>query len=320
MLRILASPQDTAHDGRTISSGSILEWIDRAGYACAVGWSWGYCVTAYVGNVRFTRPVLAGELIQLTARVIQTGRTSMQVWVAVSTADVAAGAYRHAIDCLLVLVAVDEQGAPRPVPQWQPCEEIDTVLQARAQERMPTRRAIRNAMMAQTYSERGTTPRSRLRFLAAPRDANWGGNAHGGTVMRWIHEAAYCVAASWSSTTAIAVYSGGIHFLRPIRIGHVVEIDARLIHTEPESMHIVTRVSSALAESPSSVELTTVCMSIFIDPAPDGAPQPIRHIALLSDEDRRLDEHAQQLIRMREDLRPLPNLADLASDQSGSGL
>jgi acyl-CoA hydrolase len=29
-----------------------------------------------------------------------------------------------------------------------------------------------------------------FRFLAAPADANWGGKAHGGTVMRWIDEAA----------------------------------------------------------------------------------------------------------------------------------
>ncbi|WP_404287738.1 hotdog domain-containing protein [Glutamicibacter arilaitensis] len=36
----------------------------------------------------------------------------------------------------------------------------------------------------------------------------------------------------------MAVYSGGIHFTNPIHIGAVVELEARLIHTGPHSMHI----------------------------------------------------------------------------------
>ncbi|MEB0015106.1 acyl-CoA thioesterase, partial [Glaciimonas sp. Cout2] len=79
-------------------------------------------------------------------------------------------------------------------------------------------------MRSQEYTGVGTTPRTVFRFLAAPSAANWGGNAHGGTVMRWIDEAAFACAASWSSESAVAVYSGGIHFYRPIRIGHIVEV------------------------------------------------------------------------------------------------
>jgi 4-hydroxybenzoyl-CoA thioesterase len=76
-LRFLAAPQDSAVGGTTVAAGRVLEWIDKAGYACAVGWSASYCVTAYVGNVHFTRPITAGDLIQAHARIIHTGRTSM---------------------------------------------------------------------------------------------------------------------------------------------------------------------------------------------------------------------------------------------------
>lgn len=310
-LRVLASPQDTALDGKTISAGSILEWIDRAGYACAVGWARGYCVTAYVGNVRFTRTIHAGQLVELTARIIQTGRSSMQVWVTVSSADVATGRFESAIDCLLVFVAVGDDRKPRPILQWEPHDELGRTLQHSANERLTTRRAIRDAMMAESYSEQGSTPRTQLRFLAAPGDANWGGNAHGGTVMRWIHEAAWCTAASWSSTSAVATYSGGIHFLRPIGIGHVVEIDSRIIHTDERTMHVATRVSSAPAAAPKRLELTTVCMSVLVDAAEDGTPCPVRPLVLHSAEDRRLDEHARELIRMRAAIAPLPHLSTL---------
>ena len=38
-----------------------------------------------------------------------------------------------------------------------------------------------------------------LRFLAAPTDVNWGGKTHGGTVMRWIDEAAHVLAETGSA-------------------------------------------------------------------------------------------------------------------------
>lgn len=305
-LRVLATPQDTALDDRTIAPGRILEWIDRAGYACAVGWSKAYCVTAYVGNVRFERSVEVGQLIELAARIIHTGRSSMQVLVTVAAADIKDGAYRTAMDCILVFVALGEDRRPREVPQWEPADDLGRLLNDRARERLGARQRIRDAMLGEGYSERGTAPRSRLRFLAAPSHENFGGNAHGGTVMRWIDEAAYTVAASWSSTAALASYAGGIHFLAPIRTGHLVELDARLIHTDSHAMHIAIRVSSAPAETPAALGLTTVCMSIFVDPDADGAPRPVRPLPLLSDEDLRLDAHARELADLRRGLHELP--------------
>ena len=37
-----------------------------------------------------------------------------------------------------------------------------------------------------------------LRFLAQPKDVNYGGKAFGGAVMGWIDQAAYALAAGWS--------------------------------------------------------------------------------------------------------------------------
>jgi 4-hydroxybenzoyl-CoA thioesterase len=305
-LRFLASPQDTAAGGQTVAAGRVLEWIDKAGYACAVGWSAGYCVTAYVGNVHFTRPIAAGDMIEANARIIQTGRTSMQVLVTVSTADVRSRRFAPALHCILVFVAVDADGRPREVPPWIPLSDSERMLHERAEERLAPRKVIRDAMLAQSYSDEGTTPRTVFRFLAAPADANYGGNAHGGTVLRWIDETAFACAASWSSETAVAVYSGGIHFFRPIRIGHIVEVDARLIHTGERSMHIAVHVRSGSPLTPGQLEVTTQCMSIFVDPGEDGRARPVRALELLSDEDRRLDAHAVELIRMRAELEKIP--------------
>ena len=305
-LRFLATPQDTGVNDRTVAAGRVLEWIDRAGYACAVGWSSSYCVTAYVGNVNFTRPIAAGDLVEADARIIHTGASSMQVLVTVSTADVRTRRYERALDCILVFVAIDEDRRPRSVPQWEPTDDTGRILYDRAEERLAPRRAIRDAMLAQEYTDAGTAPRTTFRFLARPGDANWGGNAHGGTVMRWIDETAFATAASWSTADAVAVYSGGIHFLHPIRIGDLVEIDSRLIHTSEHSMHIAVRVASAAPTAPRERRLTTVCMSVFVVPGADGTAQPVDPLPLASDEDRRLDTHARELIRMRRGLEPIP--------------
>ena len=70
-----------------------------------------------------------------------------------------------------------------------------------------------------------------LRFLAEPSTVNFGGKVHGGTVMKWIDEAGYACATSWAKRYCVTVYVGGIRFHRPIMIGDLVEVEARLACT-----------------------------------------------------------------------------------------
>lgn len=302
-LRFLVTPQDAP--AGTVSGGTVLEWIDRAGYACAVGWSSSYCVTAYVGNVHFAHPIRSGQLIEVQARIIQTGRTSMQVLVTVGARDLAQSAFRLSMHCLLVFVAMDD-GRPVEVPAWTPQTDADRMLHARAEERLAARHEIRAAMEAAEYTDAGTTPQTVLRFLAAPKDVNWGGNAHGGTVMRWIDEAAFACAAAWSTTDAVAVYSGGIHFTSPVHIGDLVEVSARLIHTGPHSMHIACHVRSGSPTAPHDLRRTVRCMTVFLDLDEERQPREVPRLVLRSDEDRRLDAHARELIAMRDRLPAIP--------------
>ncbi|HSP75158.1 MAG TPA: hotdog domain-containing protein, partial [Cryobacterium sp.] len=283
-----------------------LEWIDKAAYACAVGWSASDTVTAYVGNVHFTRPIKPGNLVEVHARIIHTGRTSMHVLVTVETTDVRAREYSPATHCILVFVAVDNAGTPQEVPRLVPSSDVDRELQQNATARLEPRKRIQTVMRSQEYTDDGSTPRTVFRFLAAPADANWGGNAHGGTVMRWIDEAAFATAAAWSSEAAVAVYSGGIHFYRPIQIGHIVEVDARLIHAGKRSMHISIRVRSGSPRAPHDLRLTTQCMSIFVTIGPDGQAEPVEPLTLLTAEDRRLDQHARDLMDLRAPLVMMP--------------
>ena len=303
-LRFLAAPTDAGQSG-SVSAGRVLEWIDKAGYAAAAGWSGTYAVTAYVGNVRFTRPVEVGELVEVTARVVHTGRSSMHITVDVASGQPRTRSLAPATRCLIIFVAVDEDGRSTPVPPLVPRTQGQELEERWAARRADLRARVEAAMAGQVYSDAGTAPRVVMRFLAAPTDVNWGGKVHGGIVMRWIDEAANAVAQGWSGRDAVAVYSGGIHFYRPVRIGHLVEVEARLIHTGPRSMHLAIHVRSGDPRT-GELELTTQCMSVFVVRGDEGAAAAVPALEPRSDEDRRLDEHARELIRLRAELPALP--------------
>jgi acyl-CoA hydrolase len=296
-LRFMTTPADTAAGGRSVAAGSVMEWIDKAGYACAVGWSGAYCVTAYVGNVRHRRPIAPGSLIEVRARLVHTGRTSMHVVVTVSSAEVSSRVYTPATTCILIFVAKGADGRPTAVPQWEPASRSDHKLAAAALDRIPTRTEIKQLMLDEDYGAPTEAPSVTLRFLVPPGVVNWGGKAHGGTVMRWIDEAAYVCAAGWNRGSAIAVYAGGVRFYRPLLIGSVVEVRARLVHTGRTSMHISVHVRSG---DPKTVErqLTTHCMMIFVG-LDEQRAAPVPQWVPVSDEDVALDAHARHLIDLR---------------------
>ena len=297
-LRFLAAPTEVGISGDHIHGGRVMEWIDKAAYACAVAWSESYCVTAYVGNVNFTRPINSGDLVEVVATLIHTGRSSMQIRVTVGSASPRGGALSRATDCLVIFVAVDGNGRSTPVTQFTAATDLELRRQADAISRIAMRGEIERAMSTQQYTDDGTGPRVTLRFLAAPTDVNWGGKTHGGTVMRWIDEAGYVCGTGWCHQPTVAVYSGGIRFYRPVHIGHLVEVESRLIYTGRHSMHIATHVRSADPRS-GEMALTTHSLSIFVALDGEGHAIPIPTWAPVSEEDLRLHLHAQELVTIR---------------------
>jgi acyl-CoA hydrolase len=313
-LRFLAAPTDAGYSG-TVSGGRVLEWIDKAGYACAVGWAGTYSVTAYVGNVRFSRPVKVGDLVEATAQLVHTGRSSMHIMVVVRSGNVQDRILTEATQCLMVFVAMGADGRSTPVTPWQPVTDDDREQQASAQRRIALRADIEAAMAGQQYTDQGTAPSVVLRFLAAPTDVNWGGKVHGGIVMRWIDEAAHVLASQWTASTAnVAVYAGGVRFYRPLLIGDLVEVEARLLLTRTDGMHISVHVRSR-APTTSELALTTHSLIVFAPLEVDAAvTTPLWRP--VTAEDKALEEHAQHLMRLRARVAMDPRLATVSDHPS----
>lgn len=140
-LRFLAEPTDVNFGGK-VHGGTVMKWIDQAGYSCAAAWSGKYCVTVYVGGIRFMRPIHIGHIVEVDAKVIYTGRTSMHIMVDVYSGDPKETERLQTTNCIIIFVAVDENGKPSLIPKWKAATPDEEKLEHYAQVLMERRKGI----------------------------------------------------------------------------------------------------------------------------------------------------------------------------------
>ena len=128
-------------------------------------------------------------------------------------------------------------------------------------------------------------PSTTFRFLAEPTDVNFGGNVHGGIVMKWIDQAAYACAAQWSKCYCVTVSADGIRFIKPIKVGQLVEITASLVHTGASSMHIYVVVKSGDATE-NTTSVANRCFITFM--AVDCEGNPVNVPAYVPEDERHM--------------------------------
>ena len=73
-------PVDTNHY-RTLFGGKAVAWIDQAAFICATRWCRRKVVTVRISEVNFHHPIREGSIVEVIARLVRTGRSSMQIAV-----------------------------------------------------------------------------------------------------------------------------------------------------------------------------------------------------------------------------------------------
>lgn len=109
-------PDHTNHLG-TLFGGQALAWMDKAAFVAASRHARATVVTARSEQLDFHTPVPNGALVELVARVVGTGRSSMQVEVEMHSEDLLSGERRLATRGRFTMVALDAAGRPTAVPQ-----------------------------------------------------------------------------------------------------------------------------------------------------------------------------------------------------------
>jgi acyl-CoA hydrolase len=137
-----------------------------------------------------------------------------------------------------------------------------------------------------------------FQFISEPADVNYGGNVHGGAVMKWIDQTAYACATSWAEGYAVTLYVGGIRFYRPIHIGDLVKVVARVIYTGTTSIHIACDVHSRKLTEHKYLK-TTHCVIVFVALDENRQPRASKKWEPHTDHEIALEKYAKRLMELR---------------------
>lgn len=96
--------------------GELIRWIDELAGIVARRHANANITTAAIDNLQFKSPVYAGQMIVLVGKVTYTGTTSMEIRVDTYAEDLN-GTRRPINRAYLVMVAIDENDKPIPVPE-----------------------------------------------------------------------------------------------------------------------------------------------------------------------------------------------------------
>ena len=108
-------PDHTNHLG-TLFGGQALAWMDKAAFIAASRYARRTVVTARSEQVDFKLPIRQGQLVETIARVVEVGRTSMQVQVELVAEDLLSSRRELCTRGRFVMIALDRDGRPTTVP------------------------------------------------------------------------------------------------------------------------------------------------------------------------------------------------------------
>jgi uncharacterized protein (TIGR00369 family) len=103
-----------------VHGGWIMKLVDEAGALAAMRHAQCRVVTVAIDQMQFLEPIRIGDLIILEAEVTYVGRTSIEAGVKVSAENPLSGERSHTNTAFVVYVALNDEGAPQPVPKLVP--------------------------------------------------------------------------------------------------------------------------------------------------------------------------------------------------------
>lgn len=111
--------------------------------------------------------------------------------------------------------------------------------------------------------------------MAQTTDVNFGGNVHGGKVMKWIDEVGYALAVQYAGKYCVTKFVDDIEFLEPISIGDLVKLEAKIIKVGNTSIRIHVDVTSeGLIER--EIKTNCACDIVFVAIDKDGKKTTIK--------------------------------------------
>ena len=128
-----------------------------------------------------------------------------------------------------------------------------------------------------------------------PSDANPAGNVFGGEILKHIDMVAGIVAQRHSQSNAVTVSMDSVNFLKPVFVGNVLTLNARINYVHHSSMEIEVKAEAEdIVTGIRTVTGTAFVTFVALDK--NGKPMQVPKLALKTDDDRKKFEEGK--IRM----------------------
>ena len=128
-----------ANAAGNVHGGTIMKMVDEVAGVAAVRHCASRVVTAALDRMTFTQPVYVGQLVTVRATVNAAWNTSMEIGVRVESENVRTGDKTHTSTAYLTMVALTDEGEPKPVPKIAPETDEEQRRQREAQLRRDNR-------------------------------------------------------------------------------------------------------------------------------------------------------------------------------------
>ncbi|MDR8017169.1 acyl-CoA thioesterase [Ectopseudomonas guguanensis] len=140
-----------------------------------------------------------------------------------------------------------------------------------------------------------------MTVLMTPDMANFSGNVHGGTLLKYLDEVAYACASRYAGCYVVTLSVDQVIFREPVHVGELVTFLASVNHTGRTSMEIGIKVITENIRE-RSVRHTNSCFFTMV--AVDGQGRPVAVPELQPDtpDGLRRQRQAKQRRQIRDEL------------------
>ena len=131
-----------------------------------------------------------------------------------------------------------------------------------------------------------------------PSDANPAGNVFGGEILKHIDIVAGIVAQRHSQSNAVTVSMDSVNFLKPVYVGNVLKLNARINYVHNSSMEIEIKVEAEdIVTGIRTITGTAFVTFVALDVK--GKPVKVPQLKLQNDEDRKKFEEGKLRMQKR---------------------
>ena len=140
-----------------------------------------------------------------------------------------------------------------------------------------------------------------MTVLMTPDMANFYGNVHGGTLLKYLDEVAYACASRYAGRYVVTLSVDQVIFREPIHVGELVTFLASVNYTGRTSMEIgIKVVTENIRER--SVRHTNSCFFTMVAVDDQRQPTPVPPREPVTPDEKRRFAQAQQRRQIREEL------------------